>query len=83
MVYGDMPPLITERETDRAFQKTTVGPRRAKVWCATPALMHGCEEAGRVGEMAVGWAVLEDAPARAAASVTSFVPPLQSFLRKI
>jgi hypothetical protein len=25
--------------------------------------MHGCEEAGRVGEMAVGWAVLEDAPA--------------------
>jgi hypothetical protein len=33
------------------------------VWCATPARMHGCEEAGRVGEMAVGWAVLEDAPA--------------------
>jgi hypothetical protein len=23
MVYGDMPPLITERETDRAVQKTT------------------------------------------------------------
>jgi hypothetical protein len=33
------------------------------VWCATPARMHGSEEAGRVGKMAVGWAVLEDAPA--------------------
>ncbi len=39
------------------------GPPRTKVWCATPARMHGCAEAGRVGKTAAVWAVLNDAPA--------------------
>ncbi|CAM6021395.1 unnamed protein product [Sphagnum balticum] len=29
MAYGDMPPLITDRETNRAFQKTTAERTRA------------------------------------------------------
>ncbi len=59
MVYGDMPPLITDRETDRAFQKRTAERSRAS---PSEGVVHnpgadarlcggrpGWEDSGRLG----------------------------------